>query len=455
MGDFMLKEYTAQFKGRKVGFIGCGVSNMPIVELFAAGGVILSVRDKKDNPGNKERLEQLGVKLITGEKYLENIDEAVLFLSPAVRDDIPELVEAKKNGVVLTSETEEFFKLCRTPEVAYKTIAVTGSDGKTTTTTLIAEMLKAAGKRVHIGGNIGKNLLATLDDIRPQDFVVAELSSFQLMKMTVSPDIAVIKNITPNHLDWHKSMEEYAEAKTNIFNFQKPDGVLVLNYDDEITRSFAPRAKGSVRFFSGKHKLEDGVYYNDAGIFRGGELIVKDSDILLVGRHNRDNFATAIAAVQDFVSNEDIVRVAKTFRGVEHRIELVRALNGVKYYNSSIDSSPTRTAACLNSFKEKVIVICGGYDKHIPLDPLGPLFAEKAKAAILMGATADKIEKILNAIGYKPYCRVKNMEEAVAKAREIALPGDCVVLSPAAASFDMFKNFEERGNVFKNIVNQL
>lgn len=455
MGGNMLNEYTSQFKGRKVGFIGCGVSNMPVVELFSAGGVILSVRDKKENIDHKERLEQLGVKLILGEKYLENIDEEVLFLSPAVRDDIPELVEAKKRGTVLTSETEEFFKLCRTPDVAYKTIAVTGSDGKTTTTTLIAEILKAAGKRVHIGGNIGKNLLATLDEIRPEDFVVAELSSFQLMKMTVSPDIAVIKNVTPNHLDWHRSMEEYAEAKTNIFNFQKKDGILVLNYDDEITRGFASRAKGSVRYFSGRHSLKEGVYYNEQGIFKDGELIVKDSDILLVGRHNRDNYATAIAAVQDFVTKESIIQVAKTFGGVEHRNELVRELDGVKYFNSSIDSSPTRTAACLHSFSGKVIVICGGYDKHIPLEPLGPLFAEKAKAAILMGNTAEKIENILKNIGYKPYYRVKNMEEAVSKAQEIAKPGDCVVLSPAAASFDMFKNFEERGNIYKNLVKNL
>lgn len=451
----MLKEYTSKFKGRKVGFIGCGVSNMPVVELFAAGGVVLSVRDKKENIDNNDRLKQLGVKLILGDKYLENIDEEVLFLSPAVRDDIPELVEAKKKGTVMTSETEEFFRLCKTPEIAYKTIAVTGSDGKTTTTTLIAEMLKAAGKRVHLGGNIGKNLLATLDDIQTEDFVVAELSSFQLMKMTVSPDIAVIKNVTPNHLDWHKSMEEYAEAKANIFNFQRKDGILVLNYDDEITRGFASRAKGSVRYFSGKHALKDSVYYNEQGIFKDGELIVQDSDILLVGRHNRDNYATAIATVQDFISNENIVQVAKTFGGVEHRCELARELDGVKYYNSSIDSSPTRTAACLNSFSGKVIVICGGYDKHIPLEPLGPLFQEKAKAAILMGNTAEKIENILKNTGYKPYYRVKNMEEAVSKAQEIAKAGDCVVLSPAASSFDLFKNFEERGNIYKTLVKKL
>lgn len=443
----MLNEYAKSFIGKKVGFIGCGVSNMPIVEMLCAKGISLSVRDKKDNFDNVKRLKDLNVQIIAGSGYLDNIFEDVLFLSPAVRDDLPELIAARKNGTVLTTETEEFFKLCKC-----KTIAVTGSDGKTTTTTLIAEILKASGKRVHLGGNIGKNLLATLDEIQEDDFVVAELSSFQLMKMSFSPDIAIITNVTPNHLDWHKGMDEYIKAKTNIFNFQNKNSLLILNYDDEITRGFASRAKGKVTFFSGKEKLSEGIYFNETGIYKGNKLILANEDIFLVGKHNRYNYSTAIAAIQNYATEEGILFVAKNFGGVEHRNEFVHELDGVKYYNSSIDSSPSRTKACLESFKNKVVVICGGYDKNIPLEPLGPLFQEKAKAAILMGNTADKIEIVLKNIGYTSFYRVKSLDEAVKKAKELAQSDDCVVLSPAAASFDLFKNFAERGNLFKKIV---
>ncbi|PKM62996.1 MAG: UDP-N-acetylmuramoyl-L-alanine--D-glutamate ligase [Firmicutes bacterium HGW-Firmicutes-21] len=451
----MLEQYTSSFIGKKVGFIGCGISNMPIVEMLSAVGIPLTVRDKKDAIANSERLTELGVRIINGSGYLDNIYEDVIFLSPAVRDDLPELLRAKENGTVLTTETEEFFKLCKEKLDRTVTIAVTGSDGKTTTTTLIAEILKASGKRVHIGGNIGKNLLSTLDDIQNGDIIVAELSSFQLMKMSVSPDIAVVTNVTPNHLDWHRDMEEYKEAKTNIFAFQNKNGRLVLCYDDLTTRSFAERAKGSVTFFSGEKRLNDGIYFTEKGIFKEDELILADEDIFLVGRHNRYNYAAAIAATEGMATKEGILSVAKRFGGVEHRLEFVRELDGVKYYNSSMDSSPTRTAACLSSFKNKVIIICGGSDKNIPLEPLGPLFADKAKAVILMGATAEKIELILKEIGYTEYHRVKSLNEAVIKARSLAHDGDCVVLSPAAASFDMFVNFAERGNIFKDNVNLL
>ena len=451
----MLKQYTDSFKGKKVGFIGCGISNMPILELFAEAGIAVTVRNKKEAPENASRLAALGVKTITGLGYLDDIDENILFLSPAVRADLPELITAKNNGTRLTSETEEFFKLCRALLPKVKIIAVTGSDGKTTTTTLIAKVLAASGKRIHLGGNIGVNLLAELDSIKDGDIIVAELSSFQLMKMTVSPDIAVITNLTPNHLDWHRDMEEYREAKTNIFNFQTPDNILVLNYDDKVTRGFAERAKGKVRFFSGNDKLSDGIYFNEKGIYKDKELLLADEDVFLVGRHNRYNYAAAIAATDGLATKEGILTVARSFGGVEHRLEFVRETGGVKYYNSSMDSSPSRTAACLNAFKGKVIVICGGYDKNIPLEPLGSLFLQKAKAAVLIGATAEKIEQVLKHNGYTAFYRVSSMSEAVKKAACIAESGDCVVLSPAAASFDMFVNYADRGNIYKALVKQL
>lgn len=446
----MLSEYASVYRNRKVGFIGLGVSNLPVVKLFASCGAICSVRDKKDLSGSDwyGELAERGIGFHFGEEYLSDIDEELLFLSPAVRPDISELASAASKGTRLTSETEEFFRLC-----PCKKIAVTGSDGKTTTTTMISLLLKKAGYNVHLGGNIGTNLLASLDDIGKDDFAVAELSSFQLMKMDISPDIAVVTNIAPNHLDWHTGMDEYIAAKKNIFAFQSKNGILVLNADDGISSAFGSEAKGEVRKISGKTKGD--VYFDESGIFRKGKLLAAEKDIKLVGRHNRYNYCEAYAAVRDYVPEECLALVASEFGGVEHRIEFVREVGGVKYYNSSIDSSPSRTKACLESFSEKVIVICGGYDKHIPYDPLGPLFRKKVKYAILIGATAKAISKVLDSSGFRNFEFQDDMKTAVAAAKKIALPGDIVVLSPASASFDMFRNFAERGNVFKELINRI
>ncbi len=448
----MLLEYAKTFRGKRVAFIGLGISNLPVLQLLQDAGAICTVRDKKDLTAVAEfaPLRERGVRFLCGEHYLADADEDVFFLSPAVRPDLPELQKAVERGAVLTNEMQEFFSLC-----PGRIIGVTGSDGKTTTTTLIAKLLEASGHRVHLGGNIGRNLLAQADDIRPEDFAVTELSSFQLMKMTRSPDIAVITNLAPNHLDWHRGMDEYAEAKANILSHQGKDGIAVLNRDDEYAPFYASKANGTVREISGKQALPDGIWFDDAGIHRGNTLLLSDGDILLVGRHNRYNMAQAICATAGFVTDDAIRTVAKTFGGVEHRIEFVKEIHGVKYYNSSIDSSPSRTQACLRSFKQKVIVICGGYDKHIPLDPLGPLFCEKAKAAVLCGATAPKVEEVLKQAGYTTYQRVNDFETAVRTAASLAGAGDIVVLSPAAASFDQFRNFEERGNVFKQLVQTL
>lgn len=447
----MLKDYAEAFREKKVAFIGLGISNLPVAELLASSGVRCTVRANKV-PTEQDSLTMLreqGVAFRFGEDYLADLDEDVLFLAPAVRPDLPELKRAAERGAILTSEMQEFFRLC-----PCKRIAVTGSDGKTTTTTLIAKLLEAAGHRVHLGGNIGKNLLSTLDDIRPEDYAVVELSSFQLFKLQDSPEIALITNLAPNHLDWHVNMEEYAAAKANIFSHQGKDGLLVLNRDDPYADFYAKQANGRILWISGEEKLpaESGVWFDGEGIHRGDDLLLRDEEILLVGRHNRYNYAQALAALGDLVPVEAARSVAKSFGGVEHRIEFIREKGGVKFYNSSIDSSPSRTSACLHSFAQKVIVICGGYDKKIPLEPLGPLFREKVKAAVLCGATADGIEKVLKSVGYANYVRETDFEAAVRTAAQMAAPGDCVVLSPAAASFDMFKNFAERGETFRRIV---
>ena len=446
----MLFEYAKTFENKKVGFIGLGVSNLPVLRILADAGAVCTVRDKKDLRQNPQfaSLESQGIVFLCGDTYLDGIDEDVLFLSPAVRPDLPPLLDAAQRGVRLTNEMQEFFLHC-----PCRIIGITGSDGKTTTTTLTAKLLEASGHRVHLGGNIGKNLLSTLDEIGKDDFAVVELSSFQLFKMDRSPAMAAVTNLSPNHLDWHTDMQEYADAKEHIFAFMDKDGVLVLNKDDEYAHIYAQKAPCRIKWTSGKEKAD--VWFDSTGIYRGNDLIVRDEDILVVGRHNRYNYAQAICLTEGLVTDDAIRDVAKNFGGVEHRCEFVREKDGVRYYNSSIDSSPTRTAACLTSFANKVIIICGGYDKQIPLEPLGALFLNHAKHAVLCGATAQKIEAVLNSVGYTDYTRVDDFTQAVRLASELAERGDCVVLSPAAASFDMFVNFAKRGETFKQLVNEL
>lgn len=446
----MLNEYTSEYHGKSVGFIGVGISNIPIIKAFCGAGASVTVRDmkEKDKIYGIEQLEGLQIRFCTGENYLSEIEEELLFLAPAVRPDKPELLKAAANGTRLTTELNEFLSLC-----PCKTFGITGSDGKTTTTTLIAKILEADGKNVWLGGNIGKNLFQCLDEIQPDDYVVMECSSFQLMKMHHSPDVAVFTNLSPNHLDWHKDMDEYFDSKKNIYRFNQNCKVIV-NADNQYTASVENERE--VTMISCEKTLEKGVYYDGTGIYAHGKQILTEEDIMLLGIHNRYNYCCAVAATLGLVSVDAVKKVANTFGGVEHRCEFVRDYKGVKYYNSSIDSSPTRTEAACNSFKDKVIIICGGYDKNIPLEPLGPLFNNKVKACVLMGATADKIQTVLKNCAFDgTVLRASDMSDAVSKASSLAKAGDSVLLSPAAASFDMFRNFEERGNIFKKCVKEL
>ncbi len=394
----------------------------------------------------------MGARLVLGGNYLESLTEDVIFRTPGLKPNTPELMKAVRSGSVLTSEMEVFFEVC-----PCQIIAVTGSDGKSTTTTVIYEMLKAAGKAVRLGGNIGRPLLADAAKISPEDYAVLELSSFQLMTLRRSPRIAVITNVTPNHLDYHASMEEYAEAKSNIFRHQDKGGLLVLNADNEIAAGFASEAKGEVRLFSRRQRPENGCFYDGSGIYFNGAKIMEANKILLPGVHNIENYMAAFAAVVDIAGTEACRSVAESFGGVEHRIELVRTLRGVRYYNDSIGTSPTRSMAGLNSFDKKVILIAGGYDKHIPYDDLGPAINRKVKILVLNGATAPKIkEAVLKAPGEKPLIiESGDFRSAVLQAAAAAKEGDVVLLSPASAAFDQFKNFEERGNYFKKIIKDL
>ena len=455
----ILQEYMDTLKGKRVAVIGIGISNTPLIERLLQGGIRVLACDKKDRTsfnGLIESLEKKGLETCLGPDYLDHLDDVdVIFRTPGLRPDVPQIARAVERGAQLTSEMEVFMDLC-----PCQIIAVTGSDGKTTTTTIIAGLLQAAGYRTFVGGNIGHPLLCQVDEIRPDDYVVLELSSFQLLTMRQSPSVAVVTNVTPNHLDVHKDMAEYIAAKRNIFAYQDDRDKVVLNADNEITASFAQQARGRVTMFSSKKSMERGVCVRDGRIVYHNRPVMAVSDIRLPGVHNLENYLAAIAAVDGLVSDETIREFARTFGGVAHRIELVRELDGVRWYNDSIASSPSRTIAGLRSFAQKVILIAGGYDKHIPYDVLGPEIIEHVKVLILTGSTSDKIQAATQAApGYTPgqpeIYRCGDLKDAVARAREVARPGDVVILSPASASFDQFKNFEERGNTFKQYVMDL
>lgn len=457
-----LQDYLASLQGKRVAVIGIGVSNTPLIKTLLGAGISVTACDKspRENFGSlAEELESLGATLRLGETYLDGLDQDVIFRSPGIRPDIPPFLAAMEKGSVLTSEMEVFFQVC-----PCKIIAVTGSDGKTTTTSLIAEMLKNAGRTVHVGGNIGKPLLSEADAMGKDDVAVLELSSFQLMTLQASPDIAVFTNLSPNHLDVHKSMEEYAQAKENIFSHQGPGDLAIFNQDNDLTREMAARAPGRVMRFSRQGPVEEGTYVEDGMIYvaHNGQkrALFAPDRILIPGQHNVENYLAAIAAVQGLVPDEVILYTAETFPGVEHRIELVRTKDGVRYYNDSIASSPTRTLAGLRSFHQKVILIAGGYDKKIPFDVLGKAVQDHVKTLVLTGHTAEKIRQaVVRAEGYQEGHPAILMEDdfkqAVLAASQAAQEGDVVILSPACASFDHFKNFAQRGQTFKAIVNEL
>lgn len=456
------KEFFAKLKDKKIAVCGIGVSNTPLVYKFLDGGARVFVCDKRPREvlgPIADELEQKGAELRLGEDYLKNLEADIIFRTPGMNYYLPELVKARENGIAVTSEMEVFFEVC--PATVF---AVTGSDGKTTTTTLIAKMLEAEGKKVYVGGNIGKPLLPIIDEIKPEDYVVAELSSFQLISMRKSPDVAVVTNVAPNHLDVHKDMNEYISAKKNILLHQNAFSRTVLNDDNEITRGFSSEVRGQFMHFSMKNPVPNGAWLAEDGTVymayrRMVAPIMHKSDIALMGEHNVANYLAAISAVWGYAGADSIVKVAKEFKGVEHRIEYVRTVDGVKYYNDSIASSPTRTIAGLKAFDSKIILIAGGYDKHIPFEPLAPYINEKVKVLILSGPTADKIEKAVKEDkSYSSQLKIfrsDSMETSVKIAKENAVPGDIVSLSPACASFDAFPNFAARGNRFKELVNNL
>lgn len=450
-------DYMDYLRDQRIGVIGFGVSNQPLVRVLLQNGCDVTVCDRRERAqlgAAGDEAESQGAKFILGADYLEHLDFDVIFRTPGVLPIVPQLRAAAKNGAILTSEMEAFCNLC-----PCRILAITGSDGKTTTSTITAELLRAQGYTVHLGGNIGTPLLPRVDTMTENDLAVVELSSFQLMGMKHSPHIAAITNLTPNHLDYHKDFDEYVQAKTAIYRNQGENDKLILNLDDEVTRSL--KASGNLFCTSKTQELANGVflkndviYIADGGVRRE---LMPASDIRIPGAHNVYNMMMAAAVVQGYASDDDIRAVATTFGGVEHRIEFVREKDGVKYYNDSIASSPTRTIAGLNSFQQKVILIAGGYDKHIPYDVLGKPICDHVKLLLLTGATAPKIRECVENIEgeHPPIIEVENLETAVQEAAARAESGDVVIMSPASASFDRFKNFMERGKLFKALVEEL
>lgn len=453
-----LETYLRSLEGKRLLVLGIGVSNRPLMRMLLRRGLDVTACDKTPREELSDdvlALERLGAKLRLGPDYLENLSGDVVFRTPGMRPDVPALEALRAAGAEVTSEMEVFFRICPCP-----IIAVTGSDGKTTTTTLISEMLKHAGYRVWIGGNIGEPLLPHAADMMPEDVAVVELSSFQLMTMTSSPRVAVVTNLAPNHLDLHKDMAEYVAAKENIYLHQTENDKLVVNADNDYTAGFAKKAKGRVVRFSRQTKPEHGCWLDGDTVYHNGKAVMTRADIKIPGLHNVENYMAAICATEDFVSHDDVLAVAREFGGVEHRIELVRIRRGVRIYNDSIASSPSRTIAGLRSFDQKVILIAGGYDKHIPFDGLGREICGHVKLLVLCGATADAIAAAVHAApeyapGKPEILILHDFRQAVLTAVNRGEDGDVVTLSPACAAFDQFKNFMVRGETFKQIVREM
>ncbi len=458
-----LKEYLSGLAGKRVAVVGAGLSNRPLVTLLADAGADTTVYDRADAAALGDFYDTCaakGVRFHLGEDYLELLDGDVVFRSPSILPFRPELARLAERGAEITSEMEVFFKLCPCP-----VIAVTGSDGKTTTTTVVAKLLEAAGRTVWLGGNIGRPLLADVDRIRPEDAAVLELSSFQLHSMTCSPDVAVITNITPNHLDIHRDYQDYIDAKKRIFLNQRPDAKLVLNRDNAVTAACADRAPGRVWWFSRKEKIMPGVYLRPDGVIcacvDGEETeIMPASEIRVPGMHNVENMMTAFAAVWGLVPPETMAEAARTFPGVAHRLETVRVHRGVTYINDSIASSPNRTIAGLACFDKKVILMAGGKGKGVPFEALGSSVCRHVKKLYLTGRTAEEIRAAVEAAPeYRPGAPeiyvLEDFAETVRAAAAAAEPGDTVLMSPASTSFDRFKNFEERGELFRKIVMEM
>jgi len=447
-----------EWQGKSTAVVGLGVSNVPLIRFLRRFGAAVSGRDKATREALGERareLEELGVELILGEGYLDGLEAYdVVFLSPGIPKNLPQL-QALAGKVQFSSEIGLVMRYCRAP-----ILGITGSSGKTTTTTLIGEMLRASGIETYVGGNIGTPLIEKVLDIPPQARVVLELSSFQLEQLTVSPQYALVTNFSENHLDVHGTMENYAAAKARIYRFQHSTDAAVVNGDDPAVLAMSAQTPARRYYFSRRREVERGTFLRDGLLLwrdeQGERAFARTSEVRLLGEHNLENLlAAAVMAHLGGASWEAIGQVCRTFTGVAHRLELVGEKNGVRYYNDSIATTPVRAVAGLRSFSGPVILLAGGYDKKLSFAPLAAEIHARAKAVVVFGETAQQIADAVQSVGEFPIYRAADLQEAVRIGESLAAPGDVVLLSPGCASYDMYRNFEERGAHFRRLVAEL
>ncbi|SCW39762.1 UDP-N-acetylmuramoylalanine--D-glutamate ligase [Ruminococcaceae bacterium YRB3002] len=490
------KKFCKYIKGRRAAVVGVGISNKPLIRWLAGLGADITAFDSHDESEpsiastvSEFKADNIKVTWSLGGDYLKPLrDETfdIVFKTPKMRFTVDALETQRRKGAILTTEMELFLDLCPA-----ETFGITGSDGKTTTTTIVYEILKTAGYNCYLGGNIGTPLLDQIANITPEDKVILELSSFQLLGMKRSVDNAIVTNITPNHLDFHYDYAEYISAKKNIFATQGATGKLVLNAMNDLTYDLRNSARGRVSYFSGdtcvtlreNYKNADIAFLDEEGYLciqkpSGITRIIHRNDILVPGYHNVQNYLAAIALTSDLVSADDVVAVAKSFKGVQHRIEFVRELDGVRWYNSSIDTSPNRTINTMNALSERGmhgVLLCGGKDKQCVYEGLGDAILKFADRIVIYGSNAELIRQILDkeADGRKfevfvieggdevyelPDTReaaLSRMKEAVDKARSLAKSGEVVIMSNVGTSYDHFRHFEHRGDLYKELVNGL
>lgn len=441
-----IEEFNKNLKGKKIAILGIGVSNLPLLDYLMDKECKVSLYNDKEIEID---IKKYPYKVYIGEDKLDGLENYdIIFRSPSFLPNRKELAKAKEKGVYITTEVREVLKMC-----PCKVIGITGSDGKTTTTTLINLVLKANGYKTFLGGNIGTPLFTKINEMTEKDIVVLELSSFQLMDMDVSPDISVITNITPNHLDKHTDLEEYIEAKKSIY--KNKGSVLVLNDDNEITKNLT--SEREIRKYSRFHQTPYFHVDNDK-IYLNGKEIVKTKEFLIRGTHNYENICACLTALYDMIDLEKSLKAIKEFGGVEHRLEFVREMNNVKWYNDSVSSSPTRAIAGLYTYDEDIVLIAGGYDKNLDYTPIAKPILEKVRVLILLGDTKEKIYEAVTKAKTNESIEIykcNSLKETIKVAKDKALSGNVVLFSPASASFDMFKNFADRGEQFKKIVKNM
>ncbi len=453
-----LENFKKELVGKRIDVIGLGISNISVISYLLSLNIDINIYVRDENENSKEKLSEeflnnKKLHLNFGSTYLDDLDKAdYIFRSPGIKPFLPQIENAVRNGSILTSEIEQVVNLA-----PCKIIGITGSAGKTTTTTLVSEFLKKYKHNVYVGGNIGTPLFDKLDKITKDDLIVLELSSFQLMTMRKSPNYALITNIYEDHLDYHRDFEEYVSAKENIFIHQKKDDLFVINKDDKYYDRFLGKVKGKVLEFSENDNITSGAFFKNGKIYLKDKnniaFVVDVNDLKIIGNKNYLNICSAICLVKDFVDIEDIKDILIHFRGVEHRLEFVDIIDNVSYYNDSISTTPGKAIAALTSFDKKIILIAGGSDKNLDYTPLGKYIVKSSKYLILLGATSKKIkEAVLKVDKNFKIKEVSNLKEAIYYSKEIAKEGDIVVMSPASASFDMYKNYKQRGKEFKEIV---